>query len=1209
VRCGQCGADLDEGDRFCGDCGARVGGCPSCGEPLTPGKRFCRACGSAVSAGPGSSTVDALLARPVQAAGESAVVVGGPVAERRVCSVLFCDVVGFTPMSEARDPEVVRELLSRYFEVAQTIVGRYGGVVEKFIGDAVMAVWGTPTASEEDAERAVRAGLDLVAAVGVLGNEAGVPGLAARAGVVTGEVAVTLSAVNQGMVAGDAVNTAARVQSAAEPGSVLVDASTHRLVGGAIGFAEAGEHRLKGKAEAHQLWRATRVLSAAGGAQRVDGLEAPLMGRDAELRTIKDLFHATAERDVPRLVLVSGPAGVGKSRLGWEFEKYADGLADAVWWHRGRCLSYGEGVTFWALAEIVRQRLGIAEEDPAEIAAGKLAAGMDRFVPDPAERAYIGPRLGRLLNVATAGDSGAALSRDELFAGWRMFFERLAAESPVILLVEDAQYADSGLLEFLDHLVDWAKNLPVYVLVFARSELGQARPGFGTGRNRSTLTLDPLDPLSMNRLVDALVPGMPPAARAKMTDQAQGIPLFAVETVRALIDRDIVQPVEGVYQLTGDIGELTVPDSLHALLAARLDVLDPGVRRLVTDAAVLGSSFPPEALIAVSGRDEAAVRAALAELVRREVLNVSADPLSPERGSYRFAQQMLRQVAYDTLSRRDRKARHLRVAAHLRTAFAGEGEEVADVIAQHYLDALHAVQDDADAPQIRDQAIGALIRAAERASRTGASARAAARYATAAELSQPGGEGSEPGGEASQPGGEASQPDAGRLWESAAKAATAEGDYAAAVQHAGRAREYHLRRGRVRAAARAQAAAGRALVGWGRLAEAREQLTAAAQVLRAAPDADTVRALDNLASLGVYAGALADADRLSTEALVLGQALGVGIDQLGGLFVTRGVYLITAERRPESVAYFREGARLATQAGDTIPLGQALTNLSDALCATDPQAAEEAARSAIGYMRRAGIRDVLATAVLNLVQALMMRGDWDAAEAELIQAMDSDGLADVESVACYRGLQAALRGDVGTAEATLAGLRDLRGYEDAQSRAHISLAEAFTADARRQPEDALRHARDVLAYADALGISHENLRWAWPLAARAAHELNDSAAAVELFGLLDARPPGTLAPMLRAERDLARARLAASNRDQAAATAFGAAIGGLRELSTPYHLAHGLLDYAGHLIRQGEVEAAALAVGEARDIGRQLHCQPLLIRAAETAWPESHVST
>src|SRR6202020_3356474 len=183
-------------------------------------------------------------------------------------------------------------------------------------------------------------------------------------------------------------------------------------------------------------------------------------------------------------------------------------------------------------------------------------------------------------------------------------------ENPVILLVEDAQYADAGLLDFLDHLIDWVRDLPIYVLVFARPELGQARPGFGAGRNRSTLTLDPLDPASMDQLVDALVPGMPAAARSKITGHSQGVPLFAVETVRALIDRDIVQPVEGVYRLTGDIGELAVPDSLHALLAARLDALDPEVRRLIADAAVLGTTFPAEALIAVSGRDEPSVRSA-----------------------------------------------------------------------------------------------------------------------------------------------------------------------------------------------------------------------------------------------------------------------------------------------------------------------------------------------------------------------------------------------------------------------------------------------------------------------------------------------------------------------------------------------------------------------------------------------------------------------
>jgi class 3 adenylate cyclase/predicted ATPase len=1113
---------------------------------------------------------------------------GEPVAERRVCSVLFCDLVGFTPLAEARDPEAVRELLSEYFMVARTVTGRYGGVVEKFIGDAVMAVWGTPAAAEGDAERAVRAALDLVAAVAELGAGAGVPGLAARCGVVTGEVAVSLGAAGEGMVAGDAVNTASRVQAAAGPGSVLVDGATRRLAEGGVGFADAGEHPLKGKAEPVRLWRAVRVLAGVGGVQRVDGLEAPLTGRDAELRTVRELFHAAAGRRVPRLVLVSGPAGVGKSRLGWEFFKYIDGLAQLVRWHRGRCLSYGEGVAFWALAEIVRQRLGIAEEDPAGAAAGKLAAGLDRLFPDEGERAYAGARLGRLLGVALDGDDGAVLAREELFAGWRLFFECLAAEDPVVLVVEDAQYADSGLLDFLDHLVDWTRDLPVYVLVLARPELGQARPGFGAGRNRSTLTLDPLDAASMDQLVDALVPGMPGPARAKITGQAQGIPLFAVETIRSLVDRDIVQPAGGVYRLTGDVGQLAVPDSLHALLAARLDALDPGVRRLVTDAAVLGSTFPAEALIAVSGQDEAAVRAALAELVRREVLSVSADRLSPERGSYGFAQNLLRQVAYDTLSRRDRKARHLTVAAHLRAAFPGDGEEVADVIARHYLDALDAVPDDPDAGEIRGQAIAALIRAAERAVRTGAPARAAASYAAAARLTQAGTPEGQPAGAAG-------------LWERAAGAALTNADWAAAVEQAGQAEAAYRQDGDTRSAARAQVIAGRALRRWGRYAQGREQLAAAVAVLREHPDTDTVRALGELARLEVFADTPA-ADALSAEALALGQDLAVDDATLARLFTTRGLFHGYAGRRPQAASYFREAARLAGQAGDPVQLGVALLNLSDAVTGTDPAAGAEAARAAAAQLRRAGDRKQLAVAVINLAQALLMTGDWDAAGAELAQAADADGLADIEHLACYRALVAALRGEAPAARAALAGLGDLRASDDPQDQALIAVAEAFTAAALGQPAAALRHARAALDHAAALGISHEFLRWAWPLAARAAYDLADTAATGDLLALLDGYQPGRLAPMQRAERDLARARLAAAGADPDAGPAFAAAVAGLRQHSTPYHLAHGLLDHAAHLAARGQAEAAAAAVGEAAGIARRLGCQPLIDRA-ETIQP------
>ncbi len=403
---------------------------------------------------------------------------------------------------------------------------------------------------------------------------------------------------------------------------------------------------------------------------------------------------------------------------------------------------------------------------------------------------------------------------------------------------------------------------------------------------------------------------------------------------------------------------------------------------------------------------------------------------------------MLRQVAYDTLSRRDRKARHLAVAAHLRTAFPGDGEEVIDVIARHYLDALNAIPDDADAAEIRGQAVTALTRAAERAVRTGAPAQAAASYAAAAELSPPG----------------IADGAAAGLWERAAQAALADASYPVAVTYAEHARGQYLRHGQDRDAARVQALAGRALSTWGRHADAREQLTAAVEVLREGPDTDTVSAMNRLASLEVFAGS-PDAERLSAESLTLGQALNVGLGLLAELLVTRGLFHLLAERRPQAISYFRESARLAAQAGDNFRVGRALLNLADTLMPSDPAAAADAARTAAGHLRRTGERAVR-----------------------------------------------------------------------------------------------------------------------------------------ELLDLLDSYQPGHLAPMLRAERDLARARLAADDGD---AGSFAAAIQSLRVQSTPYHLAHGLLDYAEYLLASGDAEAAAAAIDEARDLAGRLRCRPLLDRATQ----------
>jgi class 3 adenylate cyclase/tetratricopeptide (TPR) repeat protein len=1106
------------------------------------------------------------------------------VAERRVCSVLFVDLVSFTPLSETRDPEEVRELLSAYFDRARTVIGRYGGVVEKFIGDAVMAVWGTPVATEGDAERAVRAALDVVEAVAELGQQVGAPDLRARAGVVTGEVAVTVGLGGEG-VAGDAVNTAARVQSAATPGAVWVDGSTYRLAGAAIGFADTGEHELKGKSEPVQLWAATRVLSGVGGSQRTDGLEAPILGRDAELRTVRELFHACAERRVPRLVLVSGPAGVGKSRLGWEFEKYVDGLASGIYWHRGRCLSYGEGVVFWALTEVVRQRFGIAEEDPSETAATKLAGGLETFVPDTAERAYVGPCLGRLLGVTVAGDVGGTLAREELFAGWRVFFERLAESDPVVLLIEDAQYADAGVLDFLDHLVDWARDSPIFVLVFTRPELDSSRPGFGSGRNRSTLTLDPLDDASMDGLIDALVPDIPKTARAAIAGQAEGIPLFAVETVRSLVDRDIVVPRDGVYRLVGDLGALSVPDGLRALLAARLDALDPDLRSLVAEAAVLGSTFSAESLVAVSAQDEESVRRGLAELLRREVLSITADRLSPQRGDYRFAQDLLRQVAYDTMSRRDRKARHLVVATHLRAVIRADGDEVAEVISRHYLDALAAVPDAPDVPDIRSHAIDMLVRAAERSLRAGAPRAAASSYVSAAQQTELSVGMSNKDADRT----------AARLWELAARAASTAFDLEGSLDYARHASELYAADGQPRAAARVQALAGDALRRSGRHGEARARLRAALDVLRPDPDYDTVTALHHLVTEEVFSGG-PDADALSAEALGLGQALEVDAAQLAELLIGRGLALSFADRVVEAAAHLDYAAKLAEGAGDRAAQARALLNLADLLTRSDPVAAAGVARTAADLVRNSGDVNRLDVAVSNEIEALLVTGEWDRADQVIHDSIDIDRLGYLGYVDADASLLAALRGDP-EAAATYAELPRLRDSEDPQDRVAVALADAFVASARNELSDTQRQVQAVIADGPALGIGTFSLQWGWPLAARTAFDLGDTDAVIELFAVLDAHPVGHIPPLLRAERLLARARLAVLDNNEDANGAMAEAVAALRQAPSPYHLAQGLLDHAEHLDKIDDHAGSLALIAEARTLAERLHAPPLLDRA------------
>lgn len=701
IPCPSCAAGNEPGSRFCNQCGAALEAtCGACGHRNAPGSRFCSGCGAALVAG--------ISPAPAATASPAAHPITPTRAERRLVSVLFTDLVGFTTFSESRDPEEVRGFLTRYFDRSREIVERFGGTIEKFIGDAVMAVWGTVEARENDAERAVRAGLELVDMVTTLGEEIAVPDLKLRAGVLTGETAVGPGGnESTGMIVGDLVNSASRLQSAAAPGTVYVGETTHRISAGAIRYESVGTIEVKGKAEPITAYRAIRVIAQRGGRGVSEGLEPPFVGRDDEFRLLKDQIHATGRDRAARLVSIVGDPGIGKTRITWELEKYIDGITEAIFWHHGRSPDYGESLTFWALGEMVRQRAGIAETDDPAKSRMKLRTAVARYAPAEEDQRWIEPRLAGLLGLEEmpAGDRG------ELFAAIRTFFQRIADLGTTVLVFEDLHWADDGLVDFITELVERSNRSPILVITLARPDILQRHPGWGSGRrNTMSMQLAPLTLDAMRALVEGTVPGLPESAVEGVIARSGGVPLYAVEFIRMLISSgDVVRSEDGSFDLVGDLSGLAVPESVQAVIGSRLDRLPPADRSLLQDASVLGVSFTPDALSGVSGQPREHLRERLQVLVRDELLEFEEDPRSPERGQYRFIQGLIREVAYGRLSREDRADRHLKAARH----FESLGDlELAAALAAHYVAAYEA---SGGASDLMDRARQALIDASKRA--------------------------------------------------------------------------------------------------------------------------------------------------------------------------------------------------------------------------------------------------------------------------------------------------------------------------------------------------------------------------------------------------------------------------------------------------------------------------------------------------------------
>ncbi|MGH3497315.1 MAG: adenylate/guanylate cyclase domain-containing protein [Nocardioidaceae bacterium] len=1143
MTCTACGTELPPGARFCFSCGATQASsrCASCGEELVAGARFCISCGAA---------------QPPRAATVSA---AHPVATRRVTSVLFGDLVGFTSLSETRDQEEVRELLSRYFDGCRAVIARYGGTVEKFIGDAVMAVWGVPTAHEDDAERGVRAGLELVQAVAAMGDDLGVSALAMRVGIVTGEVAVTIGAEQQGMVAGDAVNTAARVQSVAQPGQVWVDETTRLLTASAITYVDVGSHRLKGKLETVPLWSVRAVVAAIGGIQRADGLEAPLVGRDRELRLVKELFHHMQEVRQPSLLVVDGEAGVGKSRVAWELEKYVDGLSDIVRWHSGRCLAYGEGVAFFALAEAVRTRLRAAREsdETEDDVAALLASGVQRYVPDPDERAWLEPRVGALLGIGSVG----TFSREDLFEAWTKFFERVGDGSyPVVLVVDDAHHADDGLLQFIEHLLT-AGSFACFVVLLTRPGLLETHPALATNRRSTVVHLAGLGDRDMAALLDGLVSGLPEGVRDELVARAEGMPLFAVETVRALIDRDLVVPRGGQYVLANpealDLDQIGAPASLQALVAARLDTLNPAQRSVVSRASVLGGTFTSAEIRALCA-DVADLEAVLAGLVRQQILTRETSRFSADYAQYAFVQTVVRQVAYASLSRRDRKATHLAVVAAHETN-QEEDAELAPIIAQHYLDAIEAMPGEPDVTELTEAAISNLRAAAARAESLGAPTEAAGHLRTALAHAVDAAE-------------------RATLQSKLAWALVHCGQYHAAAEVAAAAAGFFDQVGNDVDAGLAACAHAEALcLGSGDNAGAVAIAQPRWEALIGRADAVPVLLALNSTLTQAKLRVSEDIRELVEERMRLADLV-EDMEALTDCFNTLGVHYIKVGVPSLSRILIQSAADMARAHHYTVPLARSLSNLSSDRLGDDLVASETLGREAVSAATASGVTVWISYASVNLALALFGVGGWDEALDVMAAAAPFSASDNKSALASIRISIAQARGE------DLDAGWDEEG--DAVSDDPVVQAWRDHADAQRlrgdgHPREALAKAMSTVEKAHQLFGTWDDFWHFFPTAASLALDRSDDSAVTRLLELTSSNVSRVLVGV-QGHRAWLRARYGEGDGPEATEARYREALAKYETWGSPVYIARAAADFGLWLAGQGRAAEAEDRLGEVR---------------------------